>query len=123
MTLMLRASGDPTRLAAPLNALVRRLNPNQPLYNVLTLERIVFTQFARQRLMASMMAVFAVVALLIAVVGIYSVMSYGVAQGTHPTRRPTGARRTVACDARGSRGSVERGVSCLVTPCAHRSCR
>ena len=85
MTLLLRGQGDglvPT-LAAPLTSLMRQINSNQPLFNVLTLDRIVSAQLARRRLIMMMMAVFAVLALLVAVVGVYGVISYTVAQRAH----------------------------------------
>lgn len=83
MTLLLQGGGDPAALAAPLTALMRRMNPNQPLYNVLTLDRIIATQLARRRLIMTMMAVFAGLALLLAAAGVYGVLSYTVAQRAH----------------------------------------
>ena len=83
MTLLLKGAGDPAALAAPLTRLMRQINPSQPLYNVLTLDRIVSTQLARRRLIVTMMAVFAGLALLLAAAGVYGVLSYAVARRAH----------------------------------------
>ncbi len=83
MTVLLKGAGNPAALAAPLTRVMRQLNPNQPLYNVLTLDRIVSTQLARRRLIMTMMAVFAGLALLLAAAGVYGVLSYTVARRAH----------------------------------------
>jgi predicted permease len=83
MTLLLKGRGDAAALTGPLTRLVREINPSQPLYNVLTLHRIVATQFARRRMLMVMMGVFAMLALLLAAVGVYGVMAYSVAQRSH----------------------------------------
>jgi predicted permease len=80
MTLLLLArSGDGRTLALPLTRLVRGLDPNQPLYNVLTLEHIAAARFARPRLMLATMTTFGIVTLLLAAVGVHGVMAYGAA--------------------------------------------
>jgi putative ABC transport system permease protein len=83
MTLLLKGRGEAAALSRPLGRLVRGINPNQPLYNVLTLDRIVATQVARRRMLMIMMGVFASLALLLAAVGVYGVMSYSVARRSH----------------------------------------
>ncbi len=80
MTLLLRARhGDGTSLARPLFEIVRSLDPDQPLYNVLTLEQVVHAKFARQRVMLMTMALFGALTLLLAAIGVHGVMAYAVA--------------------------------------------
>jgi ABC-type antimicrobial peptide transport system permease subunit len=112
MTLLLRGQGDglaPT-LAAPLTRLLRQISPNQPLFNVLTLDRIVSAQLARRRLIMTMMAVFAALTLLVAAVGVYGVMSYAVAQRAHEF----GVRMAVGGSRRDVFSSVLTRGMCLV---------
>jgi putative ABC transport system permease protein len=70
-------------LAGPLTALVRTLNPNQPLFNVLTLDRVVFAPLARLRLIVIMIAAFGVVTVLVAAAGVYGTTSYDVSERMH----------------------------------------
>jgi ABC-type antimicrobial peptide transport system permease subunit len=70
-------------LAGPLTDLVRALNPNQPLFNVLTLERVVFAPLARLRLIVIMIATFGAVTVLVAAAGVYGTTSYAVSERMH----------------------------------------
>ncbi|HJQ32682.1 MAG TPA: ABC transporter permease [Pyrinomonadaceae bacterium] len=84
MALVARADGgDAAQLAPALRGAVHSLDSGLPVYNVRTMPEIVDEAVSPKRLAMLMMAFFALGALLLAAVGLYSVMSYAVAQRTH----------------------------------------
>ena len=80
MYLVVRAEGDPLSLAAPIREQVTQLDPDQPVSSIETMESRIASSVARPRLQTTVLAVFALVAILLAAVGIYGVMSYAVTQ-------------------------------------------
>jgi len=80
MALVVRTGGDPANWAAPVIAQIRALDPDQPVYNVFTMEDIVDRSLSQRRLNAVLVAVFAGVSLLLAAIGIYGVVAYSVQQ-------------------------------------------
>jgi putative ABC transport system permease protein len=83
MSVVLRTTSDPEQSVAAAQAELRALDPDQPLFNVRTLDRVVREAIAPQRLATVNMLVFALIALALAAIGLYAVMSYAVAQRTH----------------------------------------
>ncbi|HEX8559121.1 MAG TPA: ABC transporter permease [Pyrinomonadaceae bacterium] len=78
-----RADGDPAALASSVRAAVASVDRDLPVYRVMTMEKMVADSLTQRRFSMFLFGVFAAVALLLAVVGLYGVMSYGVAQRTH----------------------------------------
>ena len=78
-----RTSGDPETVRNGIGAVVRSMDPDLPLADVRTMDQIVRNRLAGDRFSAILFGSFAAIALLLASLGIYGVMSFVVAQRTH----------------------------------------
>lgn len=83
ITLVIRTTSDPSNLAAAARREILAMDKEQPVVNVRTLEGYISAWVAPQRFNLLLLSIFAGIALLLASVGVYGVIAYGVAQRTH----------------------------------------
>ncbi len=83
MSLAIRSSLPPASLVPSLRAAVAELDPDQPIWGVQPMEELVAVSMADRRFSMAMLVIFAGLALVLAMIGVYGVISYSVAERTH----------------------------------------
>ena len=111
MALVARTSGDPAAFAGTVQRVIWDVDPQQPIYELSTVDQILARAVFLPRLSTTLLALFALAALLLAALGIYGVLSYSVSERT----REIGLRLALGSTAAETVGLVVRQSVTLVT--------
>jgi putative ABC transport system permease protein len=83
MTIVIRTAGEPAAIAPALRAVVRELDPDQPLARVAPLDQLIDDQTAARRFSTWMLSAFGIAAIALTAIGLYSLLAYLVAIRRH----------------------------------------
>jgi len=104
LAIVVRTPAEPAAITSSVQTVVHQLDKDLPIYAVRTMDQLLDTSMARERMSMSIFVVFAVVALTLASVGLYGVVAHGVTERTHEI----GVRMALGAEPRHVRGLVVR---------------
>nr|MBA3297686.1 ABC transporter permease [Acidobacteriota bacterium] len=116
MALVIKAGMEPTQLISQVRNAVAQINPEQPIFDVRTMEQWMSRSLEGRRTPMALLAIFAVVALVLSAIGIYGVIAYGVTQRV----REFGIRQALGADQRSiltlvlSQGMLRTGIGVAI---------
>jgi ABC-type antimicrobial peptide transport system permease subunit len=110
MTVYLRTVGEPNQLMTSIRSKVRETDANLPIYAMRTMDEQISNSLSTERMVASLSTVFGFVATVLAIIGLYGVMSYSVSQRT----REIGIRMALGAEQGKVVGMVMREVLILI---------
>ena len=110
MTIYVRTAGEPNQLMSSVRAKMRELDANVPIYAMRTMDEQISNSLVTERMIASLSTVFGFLATMLAIIGLYGVMSYSVAQRT----REIGIRMALGAEQGKVIGMVMREVVTLI---------